>query len=186
MVDIGRPWGIEWYGDINSTIRHNTVVYRASGCEYGMQCGYIAIDCRSSEFNCGNNAAYGTQVYDNIATVTVADGAKTARNDHNSNGPQVTFQGGSSPPPRRRLRNVLKLSSQRLARQVRARPMTEAILASPDKAPIQLRQRGLKSSSGADMQFLTASPEKQRVSSVTLRPSRDAAHAGRLSARYGE
>ena len=99
VVDIGRPWGIEWYGDINSTIRHNTVVYRASGCEYGDQCGWISIDCRSSEFSCGNNAAYGTQVYDNIAKVTVDDGAKTARNDHNYNGPDVTFRGGSSPPP---------------------------------------------------------------------------------------
>ncbi len=70
VVDIGRPWGIEFYADVNSIIRHNTVVYRAAGaggCEYGMQCGYISLDCKPSEFSCPSQAGHGTQVYDNIA-----------------------------------------------------------------------------------------------------------------------
>ncbi len=99
VIDIARPWGIELYGDINSTIRHNTVVYRASGCEYGDQCGWISIDCRASEFSCPSQAGYGTQVYDNLATVTTNDGATTARNDHNVSARTVSFQGGSNPPP---------------------------------------------------------------------------------------
>lgn len=100
VVDIGRPWGIEWYGDIDSVIRHNTIVYRPTGtCEYNDACGYIDIDCKPSEFSCGNNAAYGTQVYDNLATVTVQDGAKTARDDHNMSAQSVRYSGGSNPPP---------------------------------------------------------------------------------------
>lgn len=100
VVDIGRPWGIEWYGDIDSIIRHNTVVYRPGAtCEYNDACGYIDIDCKPSEFSCGNNAAYGTQVYDNLATVTIQNGAKTARNDHNMSAQSVRYSGGSNPPP---------------------------------------------------------------------------------------
>jgi hypothetical protein len=99
VIDIGRPWGIEFYADVNSIIRHNTVVYRASGCEYSMHCGYISLDCRPSEFSCPSQAGHGTQVYDNIATLVTGDGATAARNDHNYNGPNVLFQGGSSPPP---------------------------------------------------------------------------------------
>jgi hypothetical protein len=29
VIDIRRPWGIEWYADSGSTVRHNTVVYHA-------------------------------------------------------------------------------------------------------------------------------------------------------------
>jgi hypothetical protein len=99
VVDIGRPWGIEYYADVNSIIRHNTVVYRGSGCEYGDACGYISLDCKPSEYSCPNQAGYGTQVYDNLATVVTGDGATAGRNDHNMSAQTVTYQGGSNPPP---------------------------------------------------------------------------------------
>jgi len=51
VVDIPRPWGIEFYSDKNSIIRHNTVVWRAdSDCEYtGQQCGQISLDHKSAD-----------------------------------------------------------------------------------------------------------------------------------------
>jgi hypothetical protein len=98
VVDIPRADGIEWYADVNSIIRHNTVAFRSHGCPYNLDCGGIAVDCKQSEYNCPNGAGYGTQVYDNIAYINVGDGATTARNDHNHNGTDVTFVGGATPP----------------------------------------------------------------------------------------
>ena len=100
VVDIARPWGIEWYADKNSIIRHNTVVYRSTGsCEYGDACGYIDIDCKPSEYKCPSQAGSGTQVYDNIANVSVNNGATLARNDHNHNGTDVVYVGAPPLPP---------------------------------------------------------------------------------------
>ena len=100
VVDIGRPWGIEWYADKDSVIRHNTVVYRAPGsCEYGDACGDIDIDCKPAEFKCPEQAGYGTQVYDNIAKLILNNGAVVARGDHNYNGPAVRFAAVPHLPP---------------------------------------------------------------------------------------
>jgi hypothetical protein len=72
----GRPWGIEWYADHNSIIRHNTVLYRAS-CDFNLTCGTIDINTKGA-------SGSGTQVYDNIATtVRIASGVSVARQDHN-------------------------------------------------------------------------------------------------------
>jgi len=69
VVDISRKYGIEFYADKNSVIRHNTVLYRASGCAGG-ECGYIDINRKSKD-----PAGVGTQVYDNIAIVTFDNGS---------------------------------------------------------------------------------------------------------------
>ena len=40
MIDIRRPWGLEWYSDDSSIIRHNTMVWRpASQCFFNVTCG---------------------------------------------------------------------------------------------------------------------------------------------------
>ena len=95
VVDTGRTWGIEFYADVNSIIRHNTVVYRSSGCDAGA-CGYIDINCKTGA-GCPKSQGHGTQVYDNIAIVGVEGGATVARDDHNYNGADVSYAGGSPP-----------------------------------------------------------------------------------------
>ena len=99
VVDTQRPNGIEFYADVNSIIRHNTVPYRVGACAYDGNCGGIDIDCKPSEFSCSGQAGSGTQVYDNIANVSVHNGAVLARNDHNHNGPQVRYVGAPPLPP---------------------------------------------------------------------------------------
>jgi hypothetical protein len=69
VIDISRKYGIEFYADKNSIIRHNTVLYRASGCAGG-ECGYIDINRKPA-----NPAGVGTQVYDNIAIVSFGNGS---------------------------------------------------------------------------------------------------------------
>jgi hypothetical protein len=107
VMDTSRGWGIEWYGDTNSIIRHNTMVYRSSGCSLG-QCGAISIWCRNQTSNsgisqCPPNAGFGTQIYDNLAFQVSIGGegpsATVARNDHNFSAQGVTYMGGSNPPP---------------------------------------------------------------------------------------
>jgi hypothetical protein len=88
VVDIHRAWGIEFYSDDSSIIRHNTVRYYAPGCYSGSACGYIDINRKSSD-----PAGSGTQVYDNVANVTVENGSSTARNDHNTSGQNVQYVG---------------------------------------------------------------------------------------------
>jgi parallel beta-helix repeat protein len=61
VVDIRRQWGIEWYDDDGSTIRHNTVVYHGGSCYGSNPCGEISIDTKGS---CPGTTA----VNDNIAT----------------------------------------------------------------------------------------------------------------------
>jgi hypothetical protein len=98
VIDIPRPWGIEWYADVNSIIDHNTVPYRSHACDYGMNCGGIEIYCKDGA-GCPTSAGHGTEVFDNIARVTVGGGASVARNDHNYNGRSVHYAGGRTPPP---------------------------------------------------------------------------------------
>jgi hypothetical protein len=90
VIDINRPWGIEFYSDRNSIIRHNTVRWYAdANCEYtGAQCGQISLDHKSTD-----PAGSGTQVYDNIANISIANGSTTSRNDHNQNGNTILYQG---------------------------------------------------------------------------------------------
>ena len=90
VVDISRPWGIEFYADKNSIIRHNTLRYYAdANCDYGgMSCGQIALDRKSSD-----PAGTGTQVYDNVATVSINNGSTASRNDHNQNGATIKYTG---------------------------------------------------------------------------------------------
>jgi len=92
VIDVtGRPWGIELYSDRNSIVRHNTLVYYGT-CPWNMPCGQIALDHKSSD-----PAGSGTQVYDNIAIITISNGSTTARNDHNMSGKGVLYVGGTSP-----------------------------------------------------------------------------------------
>ena len=61
VVDVPRPWGIELYSDVNSIVRHNTVVYHPSSqCYFNTPCGRIDINRKSAD-----PAGTGTQVYDN-------------------------------------------------------------------------------------------------------------------------
>lgn len=88
VIDIRRPWGIEWYSDNGSIIRHNTVrYYPGSQCNFNATCGQIDLGHKSAD-----PATRNTQVYDNIAEVS-AVGATGVRNDHNQNGPGVVFVG---------------------------------------------------------------------------------------------
>lgn len=75
VIDITRADGIELYGDQNSIVRHNTVVYHA-GCSGG-PCGGIDIDVKS-----GMTPGSGTHVYDNVARVGFNNGS-TGTADHN-------------------------------------------------------------------------------------------------------
>ena len=88
VIDIRRAWGIEFYSDKNSIIRHNTIRYYAPGCYANSPCGYISLDRKTQD-----PAGTGTQVYDNIAMITIDDGSTAARNDHNLNNNQVTYTG---------------------------------------------------------------------------------------------
>ena len=93
VVDIPRPWGIEFYSDKNSIIRHNTVVWRAdSDCEYtGQQCGQISLDHKSAD-----PAGSGTRVYDNVATAVNSNPGSAGSADHNVSGQSVKYVGPST------------------------------------------------------------------------------------------
>jgi hypothetical protein len=88
VVDIDRAWGIEFYSDTNSIIRHNTIRYYGPGCYYNSPCGQISLDRKTAD-----PAGTGTQVYDNIANVSISDGSTAGRNDHNLNNNLVTYVG---------------------------------------------------------------------------------------------
>jgi hypothetical protein len=111
VMDTSRGFGVEFYGDKNSIIRHNTVVYRSSGCATGA-CRGISISCRDATkanggvSQCPPNAGFGTQIYDNLALPidinhegTNGPDPTLARNDHNFSAQGVTYMGGSNPPP---------------------------------------------------------------------------------------
>ena len=71
VIDIRRPWGIELYSDVNSIVRHNTVVYYpGSQCFFNTPCGRIDINRKSAD-----PAGSGTQAYDNVATVEFNNGS---------------------------------------------------------------------------------------------------------------
>ena len=78
VIDVRRPWGIEWYSDRDSIIRHNTVVYYpASQCNFNTPCGRIDINRKTQD-----PAGTGTQVYDNLASVSFSTGSTgTQRNN---------------------------------------------------------------------------------------------------------
>ena len=92
VVDIRRPWGIELYSDVNSIVRHNTVVYRPdSDCDFnGMSCGGIDINRKSAD-----PAGTGTQVYDNLATVGFANGSSGSAH-HNFSSQSAVYVGPTS------------------------------------------------------------------------------------------
>lgn len=85
---VALRWGpvMELYGDTNSTVRHNTLIFYAAGatadathCEFFSQtCGKLIVSRKPA-----NPAGSGTIVRDNIATdVTIGDGS-TGTQDHN-------------------------------------------------------------------------------------------------------
>jgi hypothetical protein len=79
VVDIRRQWGIEWYADTGSIIRHNTLKYYPAGCYAGQSCGWIDINRKSTD-----PAGRDTVVVDNIATaITVSNGSTVAQRHHN-------------------------------------------------------------------------------------------------------
>lgn len=83
VIDVRRPWGIEWYSDENSIIRNNTVVYYPPvDCNFGTQCGRISINRKSED-----PAGTGTQVTDNLAAVEFTNGSTgTATGNASSQG----------------------------------------------------------------------------------------------------
>jgi hypothetical protein len=89
VVDIPRDWGIEFYADKNSIIRHNTVVYHPkSYSNFGTGTGFIDINRKSQD-----PAGSGTQVYDNITTgVSFANGS-TGTQKNNVSGANVKYVG---------------------------------------------------------------------------------------------
>ncbi len=88
VVDIPRDWGIEFYSDTNSIIRHNTVVYHAAPYSvFGHATGIIDIDRKTQD-----PAGVGTHVYDNVAYVGFSSGS-TGTQDHNIDPSTVTFVG---------------------------------------------------------------------------------------------
>jgi len=92
VVDITRDWGIEWYSDTNSIIRHNTVVYHAAPYSvFGHATGTIDLENKSAD-----PAGSGTHVYDNVAFVG-AVAPTTGIFDHNTDPSTVSFVGGTSP-----------------------------------------------------------------------------------------
>lgn len=92
VVDVPRDWGIEFYSDKKSIIRHNTLVYHPSTySEFHTPGGQIAIDRKSQD-----PPGSGTQVYDNIATsVGFANGSTGAEHD-NVSGEQAKYVGPST------------------------------------------------------------------------------------------
>src|SRR6478609_5343108 len=71
VIDIRRPWGIEWYSDKDSIIRNNTVVYYPDAqCDFNTPCGRISINRKSED-----PAGTGTQLTDNLATVEFTNGS---------------------------------------------------------------------------------------------------------------
>ena len=89
VVDIRRPWGIELYSDVNSIVRHNTVVYRPdTDCDFnGMSCGGIDLNRKSAD-----PAGTGTQVYDNLATVGFSNGSSGSAH-HNVSSQSAVYVG---------------------------------------------------------------------------------------------
>lgn len=91
-----RPCQIELYSDANSTIRHNTVLYRGSGY------GSICLDRKAAD-----DAGYGTTVVDNIAnSIVTANGSTYAQRTKNlvrsgATGSDIsgapTYVGGATP-----------------------------------------------------------------------------------------
>jgi hypothetical protein len=92
VIDTTRPWGIELYSDDGSIVRHNTVrYYPDSQCGFsGLVCGQIDLRRKTEHIDA---AGSGTQVYDNVGIVSLAEGSTTARNDHNVSGALVTYVG---------------------------------------------------------------------------------------------
>ena len=93
VVDVPRDWGIELYSDSGSIVRHNTVVWHpASYSEFNTGTGDIDIDRKTQD-----PAGTGTHVYDNVATVSMANGS-TGTADHNTNPSTVSYVGGAPGP----------------------------------------------------------------------------------------
>ena len=93
VVDIPRDWGIEFYSDVNSIIRHNTVVYHpASYSSFGTGSGRIDINRKPTD-----PAGSGTQVYDNITTEVSFSNGSTGTAYNNVSGANAIYVGGASP-----------------------------------------------------------------------------------------
>jgi len=88
VIDIRRPWGLEWYSDDSSIIRHNTIVWHpASQCFFNVACGRVSLTSKTRD-----PMGTGTEVYDNLALVDI-ERATVDRNDHNVSAQNATYVG---------------------------------------------------------------------------------------------
>ena len=88
VVDIRRPWAIELYADVNSIVRHNTLMYYPSSqCDFNTPCGRIDINRKSAD-----PAGTGTHAYDNLAVVEF-NGGSTGTSDHNVSSQNAVYVG---------------------------------------------------------------------------------------------
>ena len=104
-----RIYGIEWFSDDGSIIRHNTLVWHPNG-------GKIDITSKTVD-----PPGQGTQVYDNVAVVQVGR-ASVARNDHNISGQSVTDV--ALAPTRATASLRVDRQGRRLGRARRRHPLT--------------------------------------------------------------
>jgi hypothetical protein len=89
VVDVPRDWGIELYSDVNSIVRHNTVVWHPrSYSAFNSGDGHIEIDRKLQD-----PAGSGTHVYDNIATSVDFSSGSTGTEDHNVSGQSASYVG---------------------------------------------------------------------------------------------
>lgn len=92
VIDVRRPWGIEWYSDRNSIIRHNTLIYHAaSQCAFNQTCGVIDVDRKTAD-----PAGTGTQVYDNLTTRVAFTAGSTGTQHDNTSSQQAVYVGPAS------------------------------------------------------------------------------------------
>jgi hypothetical protein len=80
VLDVRRPWAIEFYSDESSIIRHNTLrYYPASECIFNIECGQIDITRKSHD-----PVGTGTVVVDNVATRVSARNSSTLAERHHN------------------------------------------------------------------------------------------------------
>ena len=130
VIDTSRGYGIEFYSDKNSIIRHNTLIYRASGCATKV-CGIIDISRKTAD-----PAGVGTQVYDNIVTDVSFENGSGGTSTHNMfhwcwarTSTACRYMSAAQ------LRRPSKAQSLRLAHPAKVQPLTTPIWARASSLP---------------------------------------------------